>query len=149
MKRSTENDTSGVFVDTWGWLVLEDRKHPDHTRVLDLRRHAVEAGFVWITTDYVLDETITRLFARRPFDEAERFCAGLFEARRGGVLRVEPVDPSRFEAAWRLRVRYRDKPEISFTDLTTFAVMRELRVREVITGDAHFQQAGLGFRMLP
>lgn len=149
MKRSTENDASGVFVDTWGWLVLEDRKDANHDGVVDLRRRAAESGLLWITTDYVLDETITRLLARRPFDEAERFCRGIFEARRAGFLRVEPVDTSRFEAAWRLRVRYRDKPGISFTDLTTFVVMRELRVREVITGDAHFQQVGLGFRRLP
>ncbi len=97
MKRSTGNDASGVFVDTWGWLVLEDRKDANHAGVVDLRRRAAESGLLWITTDYVLDETITRLFRRRPFGEAERFCTGLFDARRAGGLRVEPVDTSRFE----------------------------------------------------
>ena len=48
-----------------------------------------------------------------------------------------------------MRLRYRDKPDISFTDFTSFVVMRELGLRDVLTADAHFAQAHLGFRRLP
>ena len=58
---------------------------------------------------------------------------------------MTPLTPERFSAAWRLRLRYHDKPRISFTDLTSFVVMRELRLQRVLTGDAHFEQVGLGF----
>ena len=46
-------------------------------------------------------------------------------------------------------LRYRDKPRVSFTDLTSFTVMRELGIRHVLTADAHFPQAGLGFQCFP
>ena len=103
----------------------------------------------WVTTDYVLDETITRLFRRRPFASARRYADGIFEISRGGALEIEPITPSRFAEAWRLRCQYDDKPRISFTDLTSFVVMRELGLKHVLTGDAHFEQVGMGFVRLP
>lgn len=44
------------------------------------------------------------------------------------MLDIEEVGRGRFEQAWQLRLRHRDKPRISFTDLTSFMVMRELRI---------------------
>ena len=59
------------------------------------------------------------------------------------------VTPERFAAAYRLRTKFADKPGISFTDLTSFAVMRELGLKQAVTGDAHFQQVNLGFACVP
>lgn len=65
------------------------------------------------------------------------------------MVAFERVTPERFERAWKLRVRYRDKTKISFTDLTSFVVMQELRIRHVLTADAHFAKVHLGFHILP
>jgi predicted nucleic acid-binding protein len=97
----------------------------------------------------VLDETFTRLFAGAPFPKARRFCEAILEASQMGSLAVECVTRERFQAAWQLRLRYRDKPRISFTDLSSFVVMKELGITTAITGDAHFEHAGFGFRRLP
>ena len=59
------------------------------------------------------------------------------------------MTPERFSRAWRLRLRYRDKRHISFTDLTSFEVMHELGLRNALTADAHFEQVGAGFSRLP
>lgn len=141
--------SEGTFVDTWGWLVLAHRKDPNHLRVRELRIQAAGRGMPWLTTDYVLDETATRLFASVPFSSAVKFFDGIFESQALGSLIVETVSPERFQSAWKLRLRYEDKPRISFTDLTSFVVMLEKGVRYVITGDAHFGQAGLGFQTIP
>lgn len=138
-----------MFVDTWGWLSLADAGDPAHTAVKKLRKTDVEAGRRWVTSDYVLDETITRLFARRPFNEAERFCSALFLAQQRGLLFIEPINAARFRAAYKLRVRYDDKPRVSFTDLTSFVVMEELAIRHVLTGDTHFRQSEFGFITIP
>lgn len=134
-----------LFVDTWAWLVLANDRDPAFAAVSRLRAQAA----AWVTTDYVLDETITRLFALAPFPQARRFTEGIFEASRRNLLDIEHVTPDRFARAWRLRLRYRDKPGISFTDLTSFVVMRELGLRRALTADAHFEQVGLGFVSLP
>ena len=102
-----------------------------------------------MTSDYVLDETITRLFSRRPFHEAATFCSALLRASDQGTLTIEPITGQRFRAAYELRLRYQDKPKISFTDLTRFVVMRELRIQHVLTRDTHFQQTQMGFITLP
>lgn len=102
-----------------------------------------------VKTDSVLDETLTRIFMTTPFAAARRYAEGIFEASRQGLLDIEHVTPDRFSRAWRLRVRYRDEPRISFTDLTSFVVMPELGLQHVVTGDSHFTQAGMGFMRLP
>ena len=140
---------SRVFVDTWGWLVLANDRDPSFGAASRLRESARDQRGAWVTTDYVLDETMTRLFAAAPFTAARRFSEGIFEASRQELLDIEHVTPERFSAAWRLRLRYRDKPRISFTDLTSFVVMQELGLRRVLTGAAHFEQAGLNFVRLP
>ena len=145
MKSSTKVEP--VFIDTWGWLVLANDRDPAFAAVAAVRRRSAESGGLWITTDYVLDETLTRLFATAPFRHAETFSTAIFESQKAGVLVMESVHTQRFEEAYRLRLRYRDKPRISFTDLTSFAVMRELGIRQVLTADAHFSQ--VGFSQVP
>ena len=143
------SDLPGLFIDTWAWLTLADDHDPGYAALLDLRRRYTEARRPWVTTDYVIDETLTRLFARRPFASAEAFCGGLFRAEGEGLLTLERITPDRFQRAWALRLRHRDKPRISFTDLTSFAVMRELGIRHALTADNHYSQVHLGFQILP
>ncbi len=136
-----------LFVDTWGWLVLANDRDPEFARVSAIRASAAGRAGAWVTTDYVLDETITRLFASSA--EARRFLEGIFEGARRGLVDIEHVTPDRFSRAWRLRLRHHDKPRISFTDFTSFVVMRELGLRRVLTGDAHFEHVGMGFIRVP
>jgi predicted nucleic acid-binding protein len=138
-----------LFVDTWGWLVLANDRDPAFGALSAIRAGAANQRGAWVTTDYVLDETMTRLFAMTPFADARRFSQGIFAASRVELLDIEHVTPERFSRTWRLRLRYHDKPRISFTDLTSFVVMRELGISHVLTGDAHFEQVGMGFVRLP
>jgi predicted nucleic acid-binding protein len=138
-----------LFIDTWGWLVLSNDKEINHRLVVNLHRQCLDRGGAWITTDYVLDETLTRLFAANPFSKAHQFFEAILKSQKLGSLKVETISPDRFQAAWELRLRYKDKPRISFTDLTSFVVMREASIRHVLTGDAHFSQVGLRFQRIP
>ncbi len=147
MRNSTASEP--VFVDTWGWLALANDRDPAFASVVELKRRQAGRRRGWVTSDYVLDETVTRLFASRPFPVAARFCESLFESQRAGFLGIERITAERFEEAWKLRLRYRDKPPVSFTRLTSFLLMRELGIQQVITGDARFEQVQLGFRRLP
>ena len=61
-------------------------------------------------------------------------------------VRWERIDSVRFERARQLFFQYRDK-ELSFTDCTSIAVMRELKLTTVLTTDRHFHH--VGFYMLP
>lgn len=121
--------SESLFVDTWGWLVLANEKDPKNHSVVQMQQESEERGRRWITSDYVLDEAVTRLFPEMGFQRAKEFFEAIFASAEGGSLVIETIDSARFQAAWRLRFRYKDKPRISFTDVTSFVVMREAGIR--------------------
>jgi uncharacterized protein len=135
-----------LLIDTWGWLVLEDSKDPSHQAASRTYAEAASMSGSVFTTNFVLDETISLLFRRRPFEEVARFTRGLLTSPS---IEIEEITQARFRKAFELRLMFRDKPDISFTDLTTMIVARDLKVTDILTGDRHFIQAGLGFRLLP
>ncbi len=135
-----------IFLDTWGWVALGDRKESRHRQVVECYERGKKlAGGVW-TSNFVLDETLTLIFRRTPFVEAFSFSRSLLQAP---FIRIEPVTEARFRKAFELRERFSDKPRISFTDLTSMAIMSELRITDIVTADTHFTQVGLGFRCVP
>jgi predicted nucleic acid-binding protein len=135
-----------LFIDTWGWLVLEDSRDPLHQSASKNYREASRTSGNIFTTNFVLDETISLLFRRRPFDEVARFTKGLLTSP---FIGIELITRARFQRAFDLRLAFRDKPDISFTDFTSMIVAQDLNVTDILTGDLNFLQAGLGFRLLP
>ena len=138
-----------VLVDTWGWLALADDREPKHRAVRALVRALWQQAQAALTTDYILDETFTLVFRRLPFATAQRFVRTIEAAEQQGSLQVERISAERFALAKKLRLRFRDKPLISFTDLTSMVVMQELRMRRVVTADDHFRRVSLGFELQP
>lgn len=138
-----------LFIDTWGWLTLRDRDESRHKDVKEFYRQFRDQNGIIYTSDYVLDETITLLFRRLPLKTAKGSLAKIDKAIKEGYLQVEWVTPERFEKAKGLRLKYQDKPKISFTDLTSMVVMKELGVKDIITGDEHFEHVGMGFQHKP
>jgi predicted nucleic acid-binding protein len=107
-----------------------------------------QSGHAIYTSDFVLDETFTLLFRRLPFNAARESMDLLTASLEEGSLVSIPINGPRFKAAQQLRLRYQDKPAISFTDLTSMVVMREFEVQKIMTEDAHFAQVGLGFELI-
>ena len=96
-----------------------------------------------MTTDFILDETLTLIRIRLGIKAAEEWWRQVDGSQR---LRQEWIDTQRFERARNLFFQYRDK-EFSFTDCTSFVIMQELRLTHAITTDRHFRQ--MGFQILP
>ena len=128
----------GLFVDTAGWIACADAADPAHNEAAAARDSWLQAGGVLLTTDYVADETLTLLRVRLGLQRAEAWWQQVDGSPR---LRWEYVSLARMDKARGLFFRYRDK-EFSFTDCTSFVVMRELRLREALTTDHDFAQAG-------
>ena len=133
----------GVFVDTGGWMACADHADPAYAQCRAARDGVLEAGQMLITTDFVVDETLTLIRFRLGLSAANAWWQQIDGSAR---LRWERVDSDHFERARLLFFHYRDK-DLSFTDYTSIAVMRELRLTTVLTTDHHFQQ--VGFDVLP
>jgi predicted nucleic acid-binding protein len=96
-----------------------------------------------VTTDYVIDETLTLLRMRLGLRAAERWWKQIEDSSR---LRWEWVGIGRAEKARGLFFHFQDK-DFSFTDCTSFVVMKELKLKQVLSTDKHFLQ--MGFHVFP
>lgn len=127
-----------IFVDTSGFyalLVGQDDQHEQAGRIL---RQAATQRRGFVTTDYVLDETFTLLKARGHRRQIEVFIETI---RRSNACRIEWSDSARFAATVAFFLKRLDQAW-SFTDCSSFHLMTELRLREALTKDAHFEAAG-------
>jgi predicted nucleic acid-binding protein len=129
-----------IFVDTSAWYALEveDDMHHDEARRF-LSKLALGKHGVSITTDYVLDETLTLMRSRRSLSAATAF---IDKVRRSKSVRIFWIDEGLFEKALDL-FRDSDHKSWSFTDCTSFALMKELSVLNAFAFDSHFKEAGL------
>ena len=132
-----------LFVDTAGWMACADAADPAHRAAIKARDLWLERGGLFITTDYIADETLTLIRLRLSHAAAETWWRQVDSSSR---LRWESVTTNRADKARSLFFRYQDK-DFSFTDCTSFVVMRELKLREVLTTDHHFAQ--IGFTLVP
>lgn len=129
---------SDVFIDSSGFFAMlasDDDRHAATTKVLAAARKR-NRGFV--TTDYVLDETSTLLKARRKNHLVRELFDRLDRTR---ACRIEWTDSERFHEVRKYFLKHADQ-EWSFTDCLSFCVMAELRLRDALTKDVHFEQAG-------
>jgi predicted nucleic acid-binding protein len=96
-----------------------------------------------ITSDYVLDESLTLLRFRAGHKEAVDLGRWMLQSP---LVKVINVDEKIWQSAWEMFGRYGDKG-FSFTDCTSFAIMRQLGLLNAFAFDHNFEQAG--FVMLP
>jgi uncharacterized protein len=132
-----------LFVDTAGWMACADAADPAHETACTARDRWLERQGLLLTTDYVIDETLTLLRLRLSLSAAENWWHSMAASKR---VQRELIHEERAERARAIFFRYRDK-DFSFTDCTSFALMREMRLRQALTTDTHFRQAG--FQMVP
>jgi predicted nucleic acid-binding protein len=132
-----------LFIDTAGWMAMADSKDPLHVMSRKTRDHWLENGGILTTSNYILDEMLTLIRMRLGIEAAEKWWTMVSESPR---CKVEWISPERAEKAVRWFFGRADQL-FSFTDCTSFIVMRELGIEKVLTADRHFRTAG--FQALP
>jgi uncharacterized protein len=133
-----------IFVDTGAWYASEVEDDANHASARSFLAKLSKGVYgVPLTTDYVLDEAITLLRSRRGLSVAIAF---IDKVMSSGSIRVAWIDAALFNKALEL-LRSSGKSEWSFTDCTSFALMRELSITEAFAFDRHFREAG--FRVNP
>ncbi len=124
-----------IFADTGGWFsvtVPGDKHHSAAARWMTERTQPL------ITTDYVIDETLTLLKARgqnrRALTLGQQFFDGLLTA-------IYYLTEDDIRVSWQVFTRYADKGW-SFTDCTSKVIMEKLEITEAFAFDHHFRQFG-------
>lgn len=140
---------NAIFVDTWGWLTLNDAGERRHKEVANLYQTLIAQEILIYTSTFVLDETFTLFFKRLKSFQAQQSMLRLSQAFITDQFQLIQIDEFRFTQTQMLRIKYFDKPQIFFTDLTSMLIMQEFNIQRILTEDAHFTQVGLGFQLEP
>lgn len=129
-----------LFVDTSAWFAYANRDDPDHKRV---RTSLDNPQVRLITSNFVFDETVTLCASRLGHAAAKTIGTGLQDGESLDLVHVSVEDE---RAAWELFLDRSDK-DYSFTDCTSFVLMRRLRLSTAVAIDDDFTQEG--FAVLP
>lgn len=131
-----------VVVDTGAWIALLSRADR-HAAAATERYQALSAeGVRLVTTNYVVDETATRLRYGASLDAALAYRRMLDDTVKQRRLRIAWVDETTEREAWRLLEQYRDVT-LSLTDATTAVTARRARIGEIFGFDRDFEALGL------
>lgn len=124
-----------VFVDTFALLAMLNPADARHEAAMRWFRVSTRPLVVteWVLTE--LADALCEVRTRRAAVEVER--------RMRSERRVKVVDSSA-ELFRRGLELYGDRPdqEWSLTDCISFVVMKDRHIKEALTGDHHFEQAG-------
>jgi uncharacterized protein len=127
-----------AFVDAGGWIAVLDEGDAHHEAGSAYLGVLMDLRIRLVTTDFVLDEVVTRLRYDVGHAKAAEFLALVRASVDRGILEVVYLTPDLWAKAEAIFLRYRD-PRLSFTDCTSFALLAERPVDEVFGFDGHFQ----------
>ena len=132
-----------VFVDTGAWFAIQASDDAQHELARRTLPPLVEAAQSLVTSNLVVGEAYTLLRLSKGYREAKRFLDALAQsAKLERVFITESLERQAYE----ILHRYADHP-FSFVDGTSFALMRQQRIRYAFAFDSHFRIAG--FQRIP
>ncbi len=131
-----------IFVDTSAWFAAHVPTEPEYDRA----RSIVSAGRPesLVTSDFVLDETLTLFQARGEFERAKEIGRRMLEQ---SICRLVRVDETDIAKAWTIFSQHCEQGW-SFTDCTSLVVMQRLGIKVACAFDDHFRQFG-GMTVVP
>ncbi|MBI4654145.1 MAG: PIN domain-containing protein [Nitrospirae bacterium] len=131
-----------LFVDTSAWLALNDRNDQYHNKATAKSAEIKKQKIELITSEYIIDESITLIRYRVSHKAAVIFGDSLINS---SIVRIIDVTGEDRIKAWEMFKKYEDK-EISFTDCISFVLMKNLKLHKAFTFDEHYKQ--IGFEIL-
>ena len=127
-------------MDTSGWVALFVDNDQNHKKAASIFEDIKSLkGTLIYTSDYIIDETITTILTRGSHKQSVLAGEALFTSK---IIKIIHVSADYLQAAWGLYQKYKDK-RFSFTDVTSFAIMKDLNIIKAFAFDREFTQAGI------
>lgn len=127
-----------IFLDTSFLIAYHNRKDENHEEaskwVSNIRKERIR----FVISDYIFDEVLTVLLARGSKKLSIDVGKKIMESDRITLIRVDGIV---FDKAWEIYQNYSDK-NWSFTDCTSYVLMKALNILKGVSFDEHFKQFG-------
>ena len=133
-----------IFVDSGAWIAMLNPKDLHHEEA-NATFAGLQRNITLVTTDYVIDETATRLRYDTNHALAVKFLDAIEDFEMSGDLTVIAITAEVFQEAKAL-FRQRNSPRLrlSFTDCTSFVVCwSDVRITKAFAFDEDFPKMGI------
>jgi len=127
-----------VFLDSSFFKGLIDPKDDFYQLAGKIWQKLREKSESLVTSNFIVDETLTLLRSRCNLDTAIKFRNML--AENSQIVKIMRVTVDDEAKAWQWFVK--NWSRLSFTDCVSFAVMKRLGLRRASAFDEHFKRAG-------
>ena len=124
-----------LFVDTSAWFAYINRKDPDHAAISKVLQDFTGR---LVTSNFVFDETVSLCLYRMGHAVASTAGNVLLDPLVVDLIRLTSNDE---QTAWQL-FRERGDHRFSFTDCTSFVLMRRLNLHTAAALDEDFRAEG-------
>lgn len=131
------------FVDTGAFIAVTDKSDQYHPRAVTYFSEVLKSGQPLLTTNFILDETYTRLKRKLGSNVAINFGDAI---KKSDQLEIITINGETERRAWEIFKKYRDQA-FSYTDCTSFAVMQMHKLKTSFAFDTHFEI--FGFNIAP
>lgn len=130
-----------AFGDSGWFLAIHNKKDIHHKEALEILQKIIEKKIKVYTSDYVVDEAVTLALARtRSYGVGVALGDGILRSK---YIKLIKISEDNFQDAWGFFKEHKHK-FYSFTDCTTFILMREYKIDMAFTFDDHFKREGFG-----
>ncbi len=130
-----------VFVDTFAWVAIINKSDNYHKICLKTLELFLRKKVRFVTTNYVIIETINAL-SKVEFRSA--LIAFINKLEKSPSVEIVNITDDIYKNAWALYQKRTDK-DWGITDCTSFEVMRMLDIKKAFTFDRHFLTSKLFF----
>ena len=145
MKLYTETETGiekmqlEIFLDTGFIISFFNKKDKNHIKSNEIIMKTLEKenNAVFIYSDYIFDELIT-------FMKRRKISSSIIQKNGDKILNSKlwtkvPITETLFQKSWKMIKKYKDK-SWSFTDVSSFVLMKEFNIKYFLSYDDHFYQ---------
>jgi uncharacterized protein len=124
-----------IFVDTSAWFASIVPSNSDH---LIAAQWLQQNSQTLLTTDYVVNETLTLLRARSETVRALSLGSAFFS---GTLAKLYYLTEADIQQTWQVFRQFSDK-NWSFTDCSSKVVIEQIKITQAFSFDHHFHQFG-------
>lgn len=130
------------FVDTSAWIAYFSKNDAHHIAVSNQMQSALAEKNIMHTSNYVFDETVTRLLYDASWLYVSKFITFIEQSVAARIVAKLWVDEQGEAEAIAILEKYHEH-KLSFTDATTVALVKRFNVDTILTLDADFSKVGL------
>jgi len=130
-------ENSSIFIDINALFSFFDKKDKNHKSVSNSLK---ECNKKFVTSNFILDELITLMKVRKiSVNSYKNYVEKIYSGISCQLIRISEDNEKN---AWEIMQKYADH-EFSFTDCTSFALMKENNITLACSLDRHFYEFGV------